>query len=534
MQIERWDTCELAFTAERSYANPFRDVDLTATFVHQPSGDAVTVDGFYDGNATWRVRFMPTELGPWRYVTTSSDPGLADRTGDLICVPPAAPYLHGPIACRGHHFFHADGTPRFLISTRLSCQFAPPAVWPRVIRFLQAHRINRVFFIMGGIAGTVQDLYGSGPDFDRYNVERFQAIDAFIDALRRADVLAGPYFYYFNDGVQRAMTPEQDRAYLRYGMARFGAYANVMPVLSNEVEHKWTVDDGKSAAQYDLRSQDWASETGPYLKQLAAFRVPVTVHNPMESFAASRPGFYTLLYDWPFPWADYMLRQAQIGSLGAVPELRDDLPEATQAAFSERAYARHNELMIRMRKHGVPVINEEPGYEMGGSSHDDCRVDHRSWNTQTAWRMLATLWTAVTAGAYAMWGNPATYELGDPMWGLLDSIVPERLKVMHDVMAGLPYWEMVPANDLVSPGEVDIEGVGYRTNYCLAKAGECYVIFSLHGGPLTLDLLPGASYGVTQVDPRTGERQHCGLLKGGRRNIVVGPREQVLLCQKVE
>lgn len=533
MNVERWDTCEFAFRATDSYTNPFRDVELVVTFTHEPSGRAITVNGFHDGDATWRVRFMPTELGAWRYTTASTDPGLNGQTGGLECVKPVKPYLHGPLACRGYHFFHADGTPRFLISTRLSCQFAAPEIWARVIPFLQAHRINRVFFIMGGVAGTLRDLFGEGPDFDRYNVAKWRAIDAFIDALRGAGIQAGPYFYYFNDGVLRGLSPEQDRAYIKYGMARFGAYANVMPVLSNEVEQKYTVRYGGRMDEYDLRSQAWANEMGPYLKELAVFGVPVTVHNPMENFAATNPGFYTLLYDWPFPWADYMMRQAQVGSLGAVPELRDDVPETTGAVFNERAYARHNQLMIDLRKHGIPVINEEPGYEMGGASWEDAVVGQRSWNTQTAWRLLSTFWTAAAAGCYAMWGSPATYELGDPMWGLLDSAVPERLRILHDFMIRFPYWQMAPANEAVSANGVEIEGASYRTNYCLARAGERYLVFSLHGGTLSLDLQAGTRYYLTHLDPRTGEERYLGLVGGGECVVTLPAREQVLLAQRV-
>lgn len=43
--------------------------------------------------------------------------------------------------------------------------------------FLKAHRINRVFFMMGGVAGSFKDLYGDGGDFSRYNVEKFRASD---------------------------------------------------------------------------------------------------------------------------------------------------------------------------------------------------------------------------------------------------------------------------------------------------------------------------------------------------------------------
>jgi hypothetical protein len=229
-----------------------------------------------------------------------------------------------------------------------------------------------------------------------------------------------------------------------------------------------------------------------------------------------------------------MLRQAQVGSVGAAPELRDDIPEQTHGQFDARAYARINELMIDLRRHGIPVINEEPGYEMGGASWDSGRVDRRSWNTQTAWRLLPTFWTATTAGAYAMWGSPATYELGDPMWGLLDSVVPQRVRILHDFMVRLPYWEMEPANALVSPNRAFVGGtIGYRTNYCLAQPGAYYVVYSLHGGELSLDLQPEIRYDLTQLDPRTGEEVALGRVDGGTCKVTLSGRDQVLLASAV-
>jgi hypothetical protein len=176
-----------------------------------------------------------------------------------------------------------------------------------------------VLFMLGGIAGTTADLFGKndgGPDFWTYDLARFRKIDAFIDTLRRADLLAAPYFYYFYDKVQRGMSPEQDRAYLRYGMARFGAYANLLPCLSNEVEQKFT---DRRDAHYDPRSHEWANEMGAYLKRLAVFGQAVTVHNPQETEFAVNPGFYTLLADWPFPWAGYMMRQGGALTLSRAP-----------------------------------------------------------------------------------------------------------------------------------------------------------------------------------------------------------------------
>jgi hypothetical protein len=535
MNIQRWDTYEITLTASKNYTNPFRDVALIGIFTHAMSGKSITVNGFYDGESTWRIRFMPTELGTWNYVTQSADSDLDGNSGKIVCIEPTQPYLHGPLFARGHHFFHADGTPRFLISTRMSCPYASDEVWERIIVFMKAHRINRVLFIMGGVHGTVKELYGEGKDLWRYNVAKFQSIDAFIDALRRSDILASPYFQYFNDGVQRQMTLEQDKAYIRYGMARFGAYANVMPVLSNEVEQKFTNRRG----QYDLASHDWANEMGAYMSELSVFGLLVAVHNPMETENAIQPGFYTLLKDWPFPWTDFMLRQAQLAALSAAPELSDDIPEQKAPIYNVRGYSRHNQLLADLRRFGVPVINEEPGYEMYGHSAtpNSDSINLRAWNSQTPETLIPTFWTAVTAGAYTMWGHYSTYEMNDPLPGMQRSVTSKYLKILHDFIVALPYWEMEPSNELVSPGEVAVEGETYRTNFCLAKAGKIYLIFSLNGGQLTIDLAPGNRkaksriYRVTQMYPRTGKQADLGQVNGGEQAISFSGKEQVLLLR---
>ena len=383
---------------------------------------------------------------------------------------------------------------------------------------------------MGGRLNTTGCLFGEGLDFWKYNIETFRAIDTFIDALRREDIIASPYFYYFNDRIQCQMSDDQDRAYIRYGMARFGAYANVMPVLANEVEQKYS---RREETSYKLQSHKWCNVMGKYLSELAVSGVPVTVHNPMESNTSINPGFYTLLQDWPFPWADCMLRQAQVGALGAIPEIRDDVPETPFGLYNPRGYARHNEVLIRMRKYGIPIINEEPGYEMAGY-RESGEYFPKSWNSQTPNSLIPTFWTALTAGAYTMWGSFDTYELGDPFPGIKRTLTPKYLKIYRDFATSLPYWEMEPHNEAVSSSREIVEGVPYRTNFCLAKEGEVYLVYSLYGGELEISLASGAEYKVEQMDTRTGIRADLGKVEGGKQTVVIAGKDQVLLFQKVE
>ena len=46
-------------TGSRTYANPFLDVTVKATFT-APSGRTLTAYGFHDGETTWRVRWRRT------------------------------------------------------------------------------------------------------------------------------------------------------------------------------------------------------------------------------------------------------------------------------------------------------------------------------------------------------------------------------------------------------------------------------------------------------------------------------------------
>ena len=527
-KVQRWDVHEATLAASESYANPFQDVSLTATFTHVSSGERLTVDGFHDGGSEWRIRFMPTQIGTWRWTTRSNDRGLDGKTGSLECVASVKPYLRGLLKVQGRHFVHVDGTPRYLISTRLSCQFAPPSAWPPLIAFLKEGRINRVLFMMPGVDSkkdpvyTQRNLFAPGPDYTRYNVETFRAIDAFTNTLRQADILASPYFYYDpRREILWKMTPEQDRAYIRYGMARIGAFSNVMPVLGNEIELKTTNYKDKA---FDLKSHAWANEMGAFLKSRAVFGQPVSVHNPCWHEFAVNPSFYTLLKDWPFAgWTDFMLKQTQLGSMGTASAISDSVPQPAKPTYNERAYARRNQVLIDLRRFGQPVIDEEPGYDMSGT--------RSSYNALTPETMRPTFWTAATAGAYTMWGSKSTYVTGDPLPQMKGSLTPQYMRVHHDVIVTLPYAEMEPQNECVTPANVNLDGEAWRTNYALAKPGEAYLVYSLGGGTGTVTLAPGR-YSAVRVDPRDGTRTELGTMDGGIVGFSLPQGDWVLIYRR--
>jgi hypothetical protein len=63
--VPRWGRFEAELAAGADLKDPVQDATLEVQFT-APSGKEHTVLGFWDGGRTWRVRFMPDEVGRWK------------------------------------------------------------------------------------------------------------------------------------------------------------------------------------------------------------------------------------------------------------------------------------------------------------------------------------------------------------------------------------------------------------------------------------------------------------------------------------
>ncbi len=116
-----WTKYEQTFTSSRAYENPLYNLEKFAVRFTSPSGRTRTINGFWDGGDTWKVRFCPDEQGDWTYVTMCSDTtnaGLHRQKGGFTCT---APVSKLPLYTRGtlvhpkgtYYLAYADGTPFF-------------------------------------------------------------------------------------------------------------------------------------------------------------------------------------------------------------------------------------------------------------------------------------------------------------------------------------------------------------------------------------------------------------------------------------
>jgi hypothetical protein len=121
--VHVWEKQELAFTSERSWANPYTDVVVWVDLVGP--GFKKRIYGFWDGDRTFRVRLLALAPGEWKWQSGSNPPdsGLAGKRGGFTARAwneedkQKNPLRRGFLrATANHHAIElADGTPFFIV-----------------------------------------------------------------------------------------------------------------------------------------------------------------------------------------------------------------------------------------------------------------------------------------------------------------------------------------------------------------------------------------------------------------------------------
>ena len=194
-RIEKWDFYELSVPGPTA-GNPFVGVEFSAVF--QNGNRRYEADGFYDGNGTFKVRFMPDREGTWTYETRSNREPLDGRKGQFLCTPPS-PGNHGSVRVRnGYHFEYADGTPfRPFGTTIYEWPFQSAAKRQATIETLKHAPFNKARFL---IIPPWREQYNEGPnaldcfpfegsskenwDFSRFNPVFFQRVERCVATAR--------------------------------------------------------------------------------------------------------------------------------------------------------------------------------------------------------------------------------------------------------------------------------------------------------------------------------------------------------------
>lgn len=438
--VPRWGTFEGALTAAAP-GNPFTDVSFVVTFQFQHR--SVTVDGFYDGEDTYRVRFMPDVEGEWSYVTHSNVADLDGRTGGFVCVPPANGN-HGPVRVADTwHFAYADGTPYHQVGTTcyawahqgdemeqqtLATLASSPFNKLRMCVFPKSYRYNDNEPVYYPFARGGEGAW----DFSRPDPVFWQHFEQCVGQLRDLGIEADLILFHPYDrwGFARMDAAADDR-YLRYAVARLAAYRNVWWSLANEYD----LMPNKTMADWDRFFRIiWERDPHQHLR---------SVHNCR--------GFY----DYGKPWVTHC--SIQHSDLGRVPEWRETY-----------------------RK---PVVVDECRYEGNIEEH---------WGNLSGRRMTHQFWQGAIGGGYV--GHGETYcHPEDLLWwskgGFLHGESPARIAFLRRLLEEGPRGGFTPVKTWHPLG---------------ASKGDRYYLFYFgdsQPAEFTFDMPAGRQYAAEIIDP---------------------------------
>ncbi len=381
--MKQYETFELIFKGNEP-DDSFADIDLKAIFTID--GESVTVNGFYAGNNTYKIRFFPKKTGVYTWIVS----GLFSDTGEEICQK-ADENVHGMVHAEGLHFEYDDkkiyypvGTTIYalmhqdkeLIETTMDTLSKAPFNKVRLCVFPKHYDFNH----------NEPELYAYEKTDGKWDVHKpcFEFWNHFEEGISRlykmgiqVDLII---FHPYDRWGFAELSKEDSLTYLDYLLRRFSALPNIWWSLANEYDFM---------GNYEY--QDWV-DFGKYIYKNDPYRHCLSNHN----------GF---VY-WDFGLDEITHCSIQDSNVHEVPDLQ--------------------------RKYNKPVV------------FDECRYEgniHHSWGNISAREMVNRFWVTYTLGGYCTHGE-TYYSDDDVLWwargGVLKGDSPARIAFLRSILSELP------------------------------------------------------------------------------------------------
>ena len=433
--IEKWRRYELTMGGPKD-GNPFRNVDLTATFEH--NGNKITVDGFYDGDGVYKVRYMPQETGHFKVVTKSNVEALNNKE-DEFEVAEATGDNHGPVVVSGKtHFAYADGSSYIPFgTTAYAWTVQPKEVQKQTLETLSENKFNKIRMLVfpksydyntkepeiypfegapkvkRGGTDWIFDASDTGFDFTRPVPKYFQNLEDNIDRLDKMGIEADLILFnpYDRWGFAR-MGMENNLAYLKYIIARLASYKNVWWALANEYDLMDLVNQ--------IPLKDW-DRIGQYVHEKDPSQHLESIHNFYDP--PQHKDTIKNWYDHTKPWISHL--SVQSDNVFLIPKW--------------------------IKEYQKPVVDDECRYE-GNIEF--------GWGDNTAKGMMDNFWRVIVRGGGCTHGE--TYidkpDTDRPIWrahgGKLYGESQKKINFLYDILkdngfdwvkpqaTSGPHWEL--------------------------------------------------------------------------------------------
>lgn len=441
-QTQKYGRFEHAFTSTKDYENALYDVgtfDITFT---SPSGREKTVRGFWDGGRTWKVRFMPDELGTWTFKSVSSDknnPGLHDVSGTFECIENESDldiYQKGNLThTKGtYHLSYADGTPFFWTACTAwnGALKSTNEEWQFYLDHRREHHYNTIQLVTtqwrGGTTNAEGKVAFTGSGKITLDPAFFERIDQRIDEANAKGMVVSPVVLWalpFGEGSEYSpgyYLPIREAVLLaKYIVARY---------QGNHV--LWTLGgDGKYYGDLEERWKSIGSQVFGEGKHQGL----VTLHpHGLSWIGDSYEG-----QDWYGLYTYQSSHSKQEGTVNWI----------NKGPVSER--------WSEVRP--LPIINTEPLYEEIG--HDITAQDVRN---ASYWSVFASPVAGITYGANGIWpwlregedienhgpsGNVSRWKESLDLDGSI------QIGYLHEFIDQFEWWKLRPASELLveQPGD---------------------------------------------------------------------------------
>ncbi|HMI05372.1 MAG TPA: DUF5060 domain-containing protein, partial [Pedobacter sp.] len=308
VRIRKYDFHEFLVNVETDAGNPFMDAGLKGRFT-APSGKVVLIDGFYDGGGQWKLRFSPDETGTWSYELSGVHFSFSQR-GKLICTKAASAGFIGIHPENPYAFAYWSGLPFFPMGDTSYGLYDDSPVTPKLrdtyldMRRREAFNFIRMEVCHSHARGAHDNAYwpwggtADKPDLDRFNPVFFKGLDQLLLQMKGKGMNAELIllnFYRLPFTNTKQWTPDRERQWLKYLLARYSAFSNIfMWTISNEYE---THPDG--AYRLDNPGDvDWAIRTAKFITENDPYRHLVTVHPVISSSTTGSSPASPINYPW--------------------------------------------------------------------------------------------------------------------------------------------------------------------------------------------------------------------------------------------
>jgi len=472
IRIEKWDVFEFDLKGPHG-GNPYLDIQLSAIFLK--GNREVKTDGFYDGEGRYIIRFSPDEQGIWTYRTKSNVRQLSGKTGSFACTKPTG-NNHGPLKIVNTYYLqYADGTPFYAVGTTCyQWTSVSQDLQQMTLRTLARSPFNKIRMC---VMPKNYSWNKSEPwifpyarkeqvnDYARPNYAFFRNFDRRISQLKDMGIQADVILFHSYDRWGYAkMGQENDVRYVKYMIARIGAYRNVWWSLANE----WDLmlnKKHKTEADFD-RFFQILQKNDPYQR----FR---GIHN----WYNTEDHFYN-----------------------------HNKPGVTHASIQSSQF--FNGLKWR-KDYAKPQLWDEVRYEGNVPT---------GWGNLSAEMMAAHFWMGGLTGGYVTHGEcyrKVKDKSDDVLWwgkgGKLKGKSPPRIAFFRKIMEDVPIVEMVPTLIKTDKSRGN-EGVCF----VLAKPGHVYLGYTLNkGGLIRFNLTGNTDYKIELIDTWNIKVRDMGTAKPG-------------------